>query len=46
MWKSLGSSLLLKPETRLRVFMIQGEPSEFTILNENVKNSNDNSLKD
>lgn len=29
-----------------RVFMIQGEPPEFTILNENVKNSNDNSLKD
>lgn len=26
--------------------MIQREPPEFTILNENVKNSNDNSLKD
>lgn len=36
----------MKTETRLRVFMIQGELPEFTILKENVKNSNDNSLKD
>lgn len=47
MWKSLGNSPLLKPETTWeRIFMIQEKPPEFTILNKNVKNSNDNSLKD